>query len=109
MPSLLGCRCPPQCQLLADIRSSATCIALLTSAARKCSWGVQRVISSFTYNLDHQTEPHFNTDKTRPYKAIMVRHFTATLAEVNTGPVTDAAAATAEQVRIEIQSTSVSS
>ena len=34
---------------------------------------VQRVISSFTYNMEHQREPHFDTDKTRPYNAIMVR------------------------------------
>ncbi len=34
---------------------------------------VQRVISSFTYNMDHRSDPHYDTDKTRPYRAIMVR------------------------------------
>jgi hypothetical protein len=49
------------------VAASCRCITLLCCAV------LQRVVSSFTYNLDHRTEPHYDTDKTRPYAAIMVR------------------------------------
>ena len=51
----------------APVLLSGRCLTNLRCA------GLQRVISSFTYNLDHRSEPHYDTDKTRPYAAIMVR------------------------------------